>query len=1447
MLFAAAIFALIATGGGLVSCTTLMQWRDDSTKVIAGSLFKGQACIGEYEISGAGYVVPSIRVESDSGKTSQLALDLSECHMFGQKNETGWHAVCGNNTSAQFNLDYTDKGSSVIHVDTSTEMIEDDCYLSSVTYNSTFVLCKSSNSNSVLYYSDSVNNKSNKYPLWIQNITSLIAVDRQSAIVKSGSSVITVISFFDSVIVSTVALEKDIQIQTVNACNDYLVLIYINNGDLLFMAYNMTKLIENGRLVESNLGSVPFLLQSKAYREIWIGNIVFSVDPWAHDTKFFIPVANSSFVAIYKINMNATPIVENSFDLAPYVLLQVFGFTQFLDNGETSDELTLIAFVEDTKKRKLLIHCSARYNTIDASVLINLPAVSGTFIQKDTDHNYKFKAFIITEDKRYLVKDIKRPQFNIRHDFTERSSKRLINDVVKMAYRAGDVLQIVNWELMTILTLKGIAETASRTLFDIFPGTTNSIGLDDYSCTDITTDFVVSTTKDDTLANVSYDTLLQVKQPTLKKDISKVFSIGSGMFVLNTTTGFTLMSCTNPLSSVRCIKIFEKSLTKNTILRSAGLINDTLVLVASFELKTSITIYSLDGRVKEQYSIDYDLGVHSLIVNGAKMLLFFVNGSKISYLSVLQRTIMQGYELPNSICPTKISWGLSQQVYLNIRSECVNGRSSLLRFYLRKSEGTQKSDLILINSISPAWSKGNTMFCSSGSSVVMISRIAHKATLVSYSQDQSTEKLRDLPLKLFNVSQIVDFECVLEEPYVVLLVKDFEGLYFLISFNLINTKPWQRIHSILPVNSENPSIVKIGLTQGSSKAIALLFSNSGNIDAFEYTFSAPRLKISMPYDSKESIQNLTISMKGNMSKTVSQLSVSVIDNSQIDIKIPNFEKTKISRSVDLESLLNIHQPILAAKILGDTRGQAVVRPRLEDIGELLPDGHPSFKGIKANGKTAIGWSETILQVFENSRLTYEQQFNDIMKVILIANSSSMKLHPVAVMVMHKLADMSVAYSLLIKNDAWQTISLSIDVVYENMCGIFYWSERYKAAIVHLIGHMSQTRVAHESLVILSKVNSRLPVSPLYKTLEHTRVIYTFDNRVLALSCIYKDDRPVGLIAMVNSRVFWLVQPTEPFVQETTTSRSVFLPKKIGALAYARLGCYSEDQIEKYICNLATNQVNNWMIQIELNANISNSKVKIRRKLQNVPEFIPAKSIVTANYTAIYAVNKKEFDLYDENNEQADHGRSAADSAYAGKPSDDRYTPRALIGERWLLLVYRADQQVATPFVMLGSRQMQRLSAAKLQSIYFAVEVDKCHTNIVVNMRFDNKSIIRRYRLQNMTLEINDPGKINLRTTKLILKGMNREEEVSLHDIFRPNIWRLVAIWVLYILLGIGVYIGGMWIMKNHILVNKEKIKLSKKKISRTLGTEQVTNKNKRRLSDMESPIRFLSQTEELLD
>ena len=263
---------------------------------------------------------------------------------------------------------------------------------------------------------------------------------------------------------------------------------------------------------------------------------------------------------------------------------------EFVDISETGDELTLIAFVEDTKKRKLLIHCSSRYSTIDASVLINLPAVSDTFIHKDTDHNYKFKAFIITEDKRYLVKDIKRPQFNIRHDFTERSDRRFINDVVKMAYKAGDILQIVNWKLMTILTLDSIAEPASRTPFDIFPGTTNSIGLDDYSCTNITTDFVVSTTKDDTLANVSYDTSLKVKQPTLKKDISKVFSIGSGMFVLNTTTAFTLMSCTNPLNAVRCIKIFEKAFTKNTILRSAGLIKDALVLVASVELKTSITI-----------------------------------------------------------------------------------------------------------------------------------------------------------------------------------------------------------------------------------------------------------------------------------------------------------------------------------------------------------------------------------------------------------------------------------------------------------------------------------------------------------------------------------------------------------------------------------------------------------------------------------------------------------------------------------------------------------------------------------------------------------------------------------------------------------------------------------------------------------------------------------------
>ena len=128
-----------------------------------------------------------------------------------------------------------------------------------------------------------------------------------------------------------------------------------------------------------------------------------------------------------------------------------------------------------------------------------------------------------------------------------------------------------------------------------------------------------------------------------------------------------------------------------------------------------------------------------------------------------------------------------------------------------------------------------------------------------------------------------------------------------------------------------------------------------------------------------------------------------------------------------------------------------------------------------------------------------------------------------------------------------------------------------------------------------------------------------------------------------------------------------------------------------------------------------------------------------------------------------------------------------------MAIYRneASSSVKIPFVVLTHSRIQSYDDSNLKSIYFDIaETDEGETHLIVNARFASKSVIKRFRLQNMTLQIINPGKMHTKKTKLVLAGIESSVEIPFSNIFRRNWSRLIFAWILFIGLGLLLFAGG---------------------------------------------------------
>ena len=143
---------------------------------------------------------------------------------------------------------------------------------------------------------------------------------------------------------------------------------------------------------------------------------------------------------------------------------------------------------------------------------------------------------------------------------------------------------------------------------------------------------------------------------------------------------------------------------------------------------------------------------------------------------------------------------------------------------------------------------------------------------------------------------------------------------------------------------------------------------------------------------------------------------------------------------------------------------------------------------------------------------------------------------------------------------------------------------------------------------------------------------------------------------------------------------------------------------------------------------------------------------------------------------------------SSEQSDFKVKP--LISEDSIVAVYRLNDSSTAPFVILSSAMIEKDSDSKLMSIYFDLDLAGNETHLIINARFEKQSLIKKYRLQNMSLEVSDAGRVHMKKTKIVLTGIDSQQVIQLSDIFKTNVWRIFLTWLLFLSVMLSIYVGG---------------------------------------------------------
>ena len=134
----------------------------------------------------------------------------------------------------------------------------------------------------------------------------------------------------------------------------------------------------------------------------------------------------------------------------------------------------------------------------------------------------------------------------------------------------------------------------------------------------------------------------------------------------------------------------------------------------------------------------------------------------------------------------------------------------------------------------------------------------------------------------------------------------------------------------------------------------------------------------------------------------------------------------------------------------------------------------------------------------------------------------------------------------------------------------------------------------------------------------------------------------------------------------------------------------------------------------------------------------------------------------------------------------------LYSEQSIIAIYRINDTSTTPFVIIESTLLEKEHGSKLLSMHFDLDtsLETNDTLLVVNARYENMSMVKKYVLQNMSIEVSDASRVHMKKTKIVLTGIDSMIEIQLSDIFKKNLSRLVFTWTIFLGSMIAIYVCG---------------------------------------------------------
>jgi hypothetical protein len=329
-----------------------------------------------------------------------------------------------------------------------------------------------------------------------------------------------------------------------------------------------------------------------------------------------------------------------------------------------------------------------------------------------------------------------------------------------------------------------------------------------------------------------------------------------------------------------------------------------------------------------------------------------------------------------------------------------------------------------------------------------------------------------------------------------------------------------------------------------------------------------------------------------------------------------------------------------------------------------------------------------------------------------------------------------------------------------------------------------------------------------KSLEtDTRLSYTsFDEAISYIQVNnFGEETIVSVITKSSSEMTFLIIKLE---------RSVIIVKReIGFLTLnrrdLRFNCMQEefDGVEqRLVCAMVSTNIHSLVLGISIKLLSMETVVDIRfiKQIDTMQGFRCDRVLTMGNYSAVLYQNLKSSDEdFKPISELASAGLGSLQIEGDGdqkfrlhslsKDSSNEQTDfkiKPLISEESIVAVYRLNDSSTAPFVILSSAMIEKGDNSKLMSIYFDLDLEGNETHLIINARFEKQSLIKKYKLQNMSLEVTDAGRVHMKKTKIVLTGIDSTKEIELSQIFKTNVWRICLTWLLFLTIMLGIYVGG---------------------------------------------------------